>query len=427
MHTYSAAGTYTYCLSVDNCPAVCDTIVVASATAGSLYNISALVLTNNYQNTVPNYPVIVIDSSSAPNPTVMVYNYTTDANGEVHDSIFTSGVTGSLWFLAPDSCGFTRIALGYAPNSPSTLATAGLVLCNNIVVGPTGCDASFTAQASGLMVDIAPVAVGGTGHLEFYWGDGTVDTVNASAQPIVPYNHTYAAAGTYTICVNHYQTLNGVVTCIDSTCATITVPGSNVTSCNAEFIVDTVNSFVGNIVIWNTSTFITTANHVNSFMWNFGDGFTSTQAFPTHSYANPGMYNICLTVSSLNITTQDSCVSTYCDSLGVDANGNLIYKGAAGWTLNVLDPNSIGIEENLLSGISTYPNPVNDVLYLEIPEDVQESLHLSMYTVSGILVQEYLPGAVNTSIDMANLPNGLYILQAEYKDQLKTIKVIKQD
>ena len=196
MHTYSAAGTYTYCLSVDNCPAVCDTIVVASATAGSLYNISALVLTNNYQNTVPNYPVIVIDSSSAPNPTVMVYNYTTDANGEVHDSIFTSGVTGSLWFFAPDSCGFTRIALGYAPNSPSTLATAGLVLCNNIVVGPTGCDASFTAQASGLMVDIAPVAVGGTGHLEFYWGDGTVDTVNASALPIAPDNHTYAAAGT---------------------------------------------------------------------------------------------------------------------------------------------------------------------------------------------------------------------------------------
>jgi len=323
MHTYSAAGTYTYCLSVDNCPAVCDTIVVGST---------------------------------------------------------------------------------------------------------SGCDATFTAQNNGLFTEINPVAVGTTGHLEFYWGDGQLDTVNASALPFVPYNHTYAIAGTYNICVVHYKVVNGAITCSDSSCVSITVTGSGAPSCNAEFIVDTVNSFAGNVIIWNTSTFSITATTVTSFTWDFGDGFTSTQAFPSHSYANPGMYNVCLTVNSFDIATQDSCVSTFCDSLGVDANGNLIYKGAqTGWTLNVLDPNSIGVEEDALSKFASFPNPVKNVLHLSIPDDIKNNVSVSLYSISGVAVKSLLPGNVESTIDMSSLPNGMYLLQVEYAGELKTIKVIKQD
>jgi PKD repeat protein len=35
-----------------------------------------------------------------------------------------------------------------------------------------------------------------------------------------------------------------------------------------------------------------------SYFWDFGDGFTSTQANPTHAYTNPGTYTVTLTVSN---------------------------------------------------------------------------------------------------------------------------------
>lgn len=42
-----------------------------------------------------------------------------------------------------------------------------------------------------------------------------------------------------------------------------------------------------------------------SWLWNFGDGTTSTQQNPTHTYANPGSYTV-----SLTITTADGCTYT---------------------------------------------------------------------------------------------------------------------
>ncbi|MES2679553.1 MAG: PKD domain-containing protein [Bacteroidota bacterium] len=44
------------------------------------------------------------------------------------------------------------------------------------------------------------------------------------------------------------------------------------------------------------------------FQWDFGDGNTSTQANPTHTYAKSGTYNVCLSVTGAN-----SCVSTICN------------------------------------------------------------------------------------------------------------------
>jgi len=93
--------------------------------------ISGMVMNKNYQMVVPNYPVTVIDSSS--NGGVAVYSYQTNANGMFTDTITTQGESGQLWFTAPDSCGITKVVLGYSTNTPVVMATAGLVLCNKII------------------------------------------------------------------------------------------------------------------------------------------------------------------------------------------------------------------------------------------------------------------------------------------------------
>jgi len=50
----------------------------------------------------------------------------------------------------------------------------------------------------------------------------------------------------------------------------------------------------------STSTTNPSGQNITSYQWDFGDNQTSTQQNPTHVYANPGTYNVTLTVSCGN-------------------------------------------------------------------------------------------------------------------------------
>ena len=56
-----------------------------------------------------------------------------------------------------------------------------------------------------------------------------------------------------------------------------------------------------------------------TYLWDFGDGTTSTQATPTHNFANPGgasTYNVCLTYTDAAI----NCTDSYCEPTFIDSN-----------------------------------------------------------------------------------------------------------
>lgn len=53
----------------------------------------------------------------------------------------------------------------------------------------------------------------------------------------------------------------------------------------------------------NTSSIINTLPVADSYLWDFGDGFTSTQKYPSHSYANNGTYTVTLTSYNCDIDT----------------------------------------------------------------------------------------------------------------------------
>lgn len=67
----------------------------------------------------------------------------------------------------------------------------------------------------------------------------------------------------------------------------------------AAFSVDNNAPFTGNkLQFTDHSTAVTDAPPINSWLWEFGDGTSSTERHPTHAYTSAGSYDVSLTVSN---------------------------------------------------------------------------------------------------------------------------------
>jgi PKD repeat protein len=130
------------------------------------------------------------------------------------------------------------------------------------------------------------------------FGDGTTSTGHA---PV----HTYTHDGTYHVCLT-IQTSTG---CSDTQCQDITV-NQVASPCHAAFSsVQTVNT-----LIVKFSEVSSGATPTTSWLWDFGDGTTSTDHSPAHTYAHSGNYHVCLTIQ-----TATGCSDTYCHDITVAA------------------------------------------------------------------------------------------------------------
>jgi PKD repeat protein len=121
-----------------------------------------------------------------------------------------------------------------------------------------------------------------------FWFFGEGDTLKLYSQP---YNasHTYSAEGEYDVFLKVF--LNG---CPDSYTETISFyfPDANYTYTNIckDF------QFTNQSIVSNGSL---------TYLWNFGDGNTSTEENPAHSYLNPGLY-----IVSLVATHESGCTDS---------------------------------------------------------------------------------------------------------------------
>jgi gliding motility-associated-like protein len=109
-------------------------------------------------------------------------------------------------------------------------------------------------------------------HWDF--GDGTISTQINPAKK-------YTSAGVFTI-----KLVNTFSGCMDSTTKTITVRSGPA----ADFSANQTRS----CAIPFTAGFINQTTGNNTYLWNFGDGSTSTQANPVHTYTTAGTYPVTL-------------------------------------------------------------------------------------------------------------------------------------
>ena len=211
---------------------------------------------------------------------------------------------------------------------------------------------------------------------------------------------------------------------ICDTIKNLQLPGA--VSCDARWSVDTVNSmaFDGHIVIWNHGN---GSGHYTNFYWDFGDGHTSTDRFPKHHYQDTGVYKICLEVKS--VRGSDTCFTAHCNSVGMDHNGELIHKnGGNGFTINVIDPTSIGTSEFARNeNTSIYPNPARDLVTLSNRDKNIERLKL--YDLQGRIIMEknWLNQSTERNIALDNIKVGTYIVKLHSKENVETLRLVIKD
>lgn len=95
--------------------------------------------------------------------------------------------------------------------------------------------------------------------------------------------------------------------------------------CKAAFFV-TLDSASGYPFLYNFKD--NSNGDINSWLWDFGDGTTSSEQNPLHQYASEGNYQICLTVSNTN--SPDSCYDQACHGILTEqyySLGGLVYAG----------------------------------------------------------------------------------------------------
>lgn len=173
-------------------------------------------------------------------------------------------------------------------------------------------------------------------------------------------------------------------------------------ACNSEFIVSQATDGLGQPVpfVLNINYDVTGGTAPFTYLWDFGDGTTSTAPYPTHTYATNGPYDICLT-----ITDDIGCTSTFCDSIMVDVAGLFSRNG---FTVHVVPGITTGVGEpdHELNAV-VYPNPSNDIL--QIPAgSLANGRSAVIIDLFGRKVYEVVPD--NGVVDVAALPSGQYAL-----------------
>jgi PKD repeat protein len=264
---------------------------------------------------------------------------------------------------------------------------------------------------------------GAAPHHAFFPGDWTIaeeyphfviDSLYASGALKVSY--TFPAAGTYSVgnlSTIWDSTLMETRPCFMETFDTLTVPYTKY--CHAGFLLDTSASNSDLLHVLNTST-PRNKNYTNTYFWDFGDGNTSNQPYPTHVFAAAGAYNVCVTLTSTD-PFQNVCTSTFCDTIGVDSTGQIIYKNMAkGFTLQVIDPKSIALSEiGLQPTFSLYPNPASDVINIVSSSGSKNETTFSVFDIYGREVDKKERSSTKETevipLDISKLANGIYILK----------------
>lgn len=137
--------------------------------------------------------------------------------------------------------------------------------------------------------------------------------------------------------------------------------------------------------------------NANTVSWNFGDGNTSTQQNPTHTFNAPGTYNVCF-----NATNFCGQSGQTCSSIAVQ--------------------NIVGLDDvEFIEPILVYPNPASQSFTIA---NAAIGSKILVYDISGKIVFEDTNSTDKTTINSSNFVNGVYFINVEQNGIRSTHKIV---
>lgn len=261
--------------------------------------------------------------------------------------------------------------------------------CHDITVVVTPCnlvtDYSWSVDSiTANRLIFTNISSGVSSHASSYWdyGDGSISAAWDSS-------HVFPGAGVYHVCLTVYNNPD----CYQQVCKDITIGGPCNLSANFSSFSD---SALNTLIYFNNLSAGAIAS--TTAFWDFGDGTTSTEWYPNHTYAQSGYYNVCLTVSN-----GASCSSTIC--------------------------NNISLNIRMGSNIVIYPNPASSQINMMVPLGQSETIYAYIYNSMGFLVQQVnrqgIAGSNNLLINIGSFSTGVYRVRIIHGGQTYTTSFIK--
>lgn len=270
------------------------------------------------------------------------------------------------------------------------------------------------------------------------FGDGSTST---DANP----THTYAANGTYYVCLTASNVVGSGSYCDFVTVDIYAAPA-------------TAFSYDGDPLVAFTDL---SANDPTSWAWTFGDGATSDLQNPTHTYAVNGTYEVCLTATNF-MGSNEACQSIVIEGNIVAPVADFTYSIAGelvtftdlstndptfwGWNFNdgsssteqnpshtfavagdynvcltagnIAGTNEVCKTISIVNGIHTLtaenitlsPNPANAFLQIQF-NNLEGIKNIRVYNATGQLVQAADVAGALYSVNVEDLPAGDYLLK----------------
>jgi len=273
-----------------------------------------------------------------------------------------------------------------------TVQTMGMTCtyCDTVLwYGSSPCNADFTAYVDTTTAGMVYFSNSSTGNFtNAYWsfGDGNSSTL---LNPV----HTYTQQGTYTACLTVYNNSG----CQSSHCDTIII-GTQPGPCTPVFYAYP-DSTIGNGVV-NFGLINNCSSTSWTYIWNFGDGTTSTGLYPNHVFQTAGTFWVCVDAVDPN-----GNVLTWCDSV----NSNRI--------------GSVGFNEISKNAIIAFPNPANDQVTIK---NIGANQVVEIYSVDGKLIHTEISSTVDVILNTTTWNTGLYIVRINEGNNSKVGKISVQ-
>ncbi len=381
MHTYASGGTYTVTLTATNdCGPIAyeqdvtiqGTLVAPTAafSANQLIGCSpmAVQFTNQSSGSIDSFswsfPGGTPSTSTDPNPTVTYsnvgnYNVTLVAtnaagnNSSVETNYitvspepianFTSNVSGSNITLSNSSLNASSYSWNFgdgitstsaspthtydmdgnytitlsATNACGTVSSTETIIISTLMTPTAGFSSSITTGCSPMTVNFTDLSSANTSSWQWTFPGGTPAT-STLQNPVVTYDNT----GIY-----------------DVTLIAGNAAGNNTSTQSSFIVVNTtpVISFASSIS-GNTINLTNNSSGGVSYAWDFGDGTSSNEPNPTHTYANNGTYVVQLTGTNScgTITETETILISTVSAPTADFTAN-ITSGCGPFTVNFTD------------------------------------------------------------------------------------------